>query len=336
MPQYSAPAVIQGEVSMTRFRISLSIIVAALGLTLAAAPAEALNIVSFVAALGGSDSNSCALATEPCHSINGALSKTDPGGEIRCIDGGVISGHILIEKPVTIDCEPSAWAYGIAGGNAVTVILNEATYPNGVVTLRNLTLNGLLGNGGDGIGVTGGGAAVHIENCQIQGFAQQGIDFTPSSSMDLFVTDTVISSNPGDGIRVRPTGSAGAKVVLDNVNAQDNVSGVRVDGSATSVSNLVTIRDSTIAGGSGAGLSVVESGTGATVVMLEGSSAANNTTQGVVVSGTNAAVRMRDSTTSGNGIGLQAVSGGNIISQGGNTVAGNITNGAFTSSQPLQ
>ena len=43
-------------------------------------------------------------------------------------------------------------------------------------------------------------------------------------------------------------------------------------------------------------------------------------------------MRMRFSTVTGNATGLLANGGGQLISQGGNTVAGNTTNGAFSSS----
>ena len=56
----------------------------------------------------------------------------------------------------------------------------------------------------------------------IQGFAQQGIDFAPSSTVDLFVRDTIISNNQGGGIVVAPSGAAGARVSLSNVRLDQN------------------------------------------------------------------------------------------------------------------
>ena len=67
---------------MTRFRISLSICVAALGLLLVAAPAEAINnVVSYVSVFTGSNANSCDSPSEACQSIGGALVK--PSKEAR-------------------------------------------------------------------------------------------------------------------------------------------------------------------------------------------------------------------------------------------------------------
>jgi hypothetical protein len=131
---------------MTRFRLSLSIGAAAFGLLLAAPPAQALNLVSYVSFLTGNDGNSCS-AAGPCATIFGTLLKTEPGGEIKCLDNHV-DDIITIEKPITLDCgAPGALIGGSSGNPAITVNLNEGTYPNGVVTLRNLNLDGFLGNG---------------------------------------------------------------------------------------------------------------------------------------------------------------------------------------------
>jgi hypothetical protein len=88
---------------MTRFRISLSIGAAALGLLLAAAPAQALNIVSYVSVFTGFDGNDCDTPVDACESIGGALAKTEPGGEIKCLDNH-IDAIFAIDKPITLDC----------------------------------------------------------------------------------------------------------------------------------------------------------------------------------------------------------------------------------------
>ena len=326
---------------MSRFRISLSIGVAAFSLILAAAPAKALNALSYVSFWTGSDSNSCLTPAAACNNITAALTKTEPGGEIKCLDNH--RDEILtIEKPITIDCDaPSTLILGFAGQAAVTVNLNEATYPNGVVTLRNLNFNGFLGNGAfapgtDGIRVLGGGAAVHIENVTIQGFALQGIGFAPSSSVDLFVRDTVISNSQGVGILVKPSGASSAKVVLDNVNVEGNANGITIDGRTTSGSIKAALRDSSIGGHGAFGVYGVDSGSGATNVTVEESTSANNTTFGIGSSGVNSTVRVRNSTVTGNGTGLQIASSGKIISLGGNSVRGNTSNGAFTATEAQQ
>ena len=247
-----------------------------------------------------------------------------------------------IDKPITIDCgAPSTSFAGFGGAYAITVNLDEATYPNGVVTLRNLNIDGYLGigidsPGSDGIRVIGGGAAVHVENCTIQGFAEQGIDFAPSSSVDLFVTDTIISNSSGGGILIKPAGTSSAKAVLDHVRVKNNVHGINVEGNATSGKISVIVRDSVMSDNGTFGIKALESGAGSTDAMIKSSTAGNNGTNGVIAVGSTAIIRMRNSTSTGNAAGLVVSGGGQIISHGGNVVAGNTTNGSFTNSFPQQ
>ena len=325
---------------MTRFWLSLSFGVAAFSLVLAAAPAKALNLVSYVSEFTGNNGNSCDSPTAPCLGIAGALLKTEPGGEIKCLDNhGDFA--ITIDKPITIDCAASNRIYGFSGQVAVTVNLSEATHPNGVVRLRNLSINGFLGNGAissgtDGIRVIGGGGEVQIENCTILGFAQQGIDFTPTSSVDLVVRNTVISNNVGGGILLKPTGAADAKMALDDVSVDGNPTGITIDGRSTTGSIKTTVRDSSTTGNTSFGLFAVDSGGGATDVTVEESTSANNGSFGIGANGANATVRVRNSAVTGNANGLVAAASSSLISHGGNLVAGNTTNGAFTTTIPPQ
>jgi hypothetical protein len=70
--------------------------------------------------------------------------------------------------------------------------------------------------------------------------------------------------------------------------------------------------------------------------VFEGSNSSNNGSFGIGASGSNATVRVKNSTVISNANGLVAAASSKIISQGGNTVAGNTTNGAFTQTLPLQ
>lgn len=301
---------------MTRLRLSLSFGAATLGLLLAVAPTKAQNLVSYVSLFTGSTGNNCVSIATACTTIAEALGKTVPGGEIKCLDNhydGLVS-PITINKPITIDCgAPGTWIRGLGGDIGVTVNLDEATYPNGVVTLRNLNINGLLGNGvssagSDGIRVIGGGAAVHVENVTIQGFAQQGIDFAPGSTVDLFVRDTIISNNQGGGIVVAPSGAAGARVSLSNVRLDKNgASGLSVT-KASGIYAAITIEDSDV----------------------------ERNVVGLRASGASAFVILSGSTIAHNSTGLQTVTGGRISSSGNNTIILNAVDGAPTSTIPLK
>ena len=193
---------------------------------------------------------------------------------------------------------------------AITVNLDETAYPNGVVTLRNLKIIGLSGNsiltpGADGIRVIGGGAAVHVENVTIQAFAEQGIDFSPSSTVDLFVRDTVISNNSG-GILVAP--SAGGRVSLSNVRLDQNaVYGLTVS-KASGTFAAVTIEDSNI----------------------------EQSVFGLRAIGASAFVALSDSVVTNNSTGLQVQSGGRISSAGNNLITLNNVDGAPTATIALK
>ena len=145
-----------------------------------------------------------------------------------------------------------------------------------------------------------------------------------------------LSLPDGGGIQIRPTGSGSAKVALDNVSVADDDGGILIDGRSTTGTNTVTIRNSTVSGVGSWAIFALDSVGGSTNVMVEGSTSTNNGTFGVGANGANTIVRMRFSTVTGNATGLLANGGGQVISQGGNTVAGNTTNGAFSSTQPLQ
>jgi hypothetical protein len=303
---------------MTRLEI-LSIIGASVfALFLAIAPAQALNAVSYVSP-SGNNNNDCSHALTACYSIVAAFAKTYPGGEIKCLDGHQDGnyqygyGPLVIEKPVTLDCGASGTAIYWFGSSsnehpAITVNLNEGAYPNGVVTLRNLSINGLLGNGVtdpgmDGIRILGGGAAVHIENVTIQGFGEQGIDFRPSSSVDLFVRDTNITNNAAGGIFILPAAGASVRGSLSNVR---------------------------IAGNGSVGLLVAKASGAAAGITVEGSQFEKNSI-GLRSSGASAFILLKGSLVAHNGTGLQPLASGKIVSGKDNMIFLNATNGAPTS-----
>lgn len=259
--------------------------------------AQALNLVSFVS-LGGSGST-CTFSN-PCSNFATALAATEPSAEIRCVDGYTTS-DLIITKPITFDCN------GVVTGvtNGITIDIDEATFPNAVVTLRNLTFDGfrdttIAAGTGDGIEFTGGGAALHIENCRIFGFVQQGIEFAPTSSVDLFIRDTIVSGNAGGGVLVNPAASASVKASLDNVHLDRN---------------------------GGFGLSVQKTTAGIAVANVDDTNTESNSTFGIRADGAGAIVFLSDTMITLNGTGLSTVAGGRIFSFGNNTIAGNASAG---------
>src|ERR1700720_2543301 len=90
----------------------------------------------------GDDANPCS-RTAPCKTWAGAISKTAPGGEIDALDPGGF-GALTITKAITLDGGGGQVASVlVAGTNGIAV----AAGASDVVILRNLRLNGLLGNG---------------------------------------------------------------------------------------------------------------------------------------------------------------------------------------------
>ena len=143
---------------------------------------------------------------------------------------------------------------------------------------------------------------MHIENVTIQGFAQQGIDFAPSSTVDLFVRDTIISNNQGGGIAVAPSGAAGARVSLSNVRLDQNGAfGLSVT-KASGVFAAITVEDTNVEKN---GIGLRASGASAFII-LSGSTVAHNAT------------------------GLQTLTGGKISSSGNNVIYLNNVDGAPT------
>jgi hypothetical protein len=288
----------------------------------------------------GDDGLACTSPETACRQIGGAtgaLSKTDPGGVVHVLPGEYNAFEIPANLSVGIIAEGGLasvlnGSVPIPGGGEASILINNVN-SGAVVRIRGLQIESF----GAPIAVVGNETTLHIERCVLAplgGF--NGIDFRPGGTLltRLFVSDTIISRQVGvrtaTGIRILPTGSAGVSAVLDNVQIEDLGSGILIDGRNTSGTNSVTIRNSTVGGSSSFGIFAVDGGGGSTNVMIEQSTSTGNGTWGVATSGANVATRVRNSTVTSNGRGLLATASSKLISQGGNVVAGNTVNGAFT------
>lgn len=306
------------------------------------AQVRAQAAATFVSPTGDNDNN-CQTPATPCRQLRGAtgaIAKTFPGAVIHVLAGDY--AQFTVDKSVEIIVDGghasiTTGAETIPGGDELAEILVNAG-PADEVRIRGFFLDtAVFGSGvssSSGLAFVAGGA-LHLEDCAIvSAGASFGVVFAPTGASELYVSNCAISGNgsasAGGGIQVRPTGQGSADIVLDNVRVENNRTGIVIDGRTTTGSNNVTVRNSTIGGSSAFGLNAIDSGGGSTDVMIEGSSLSNNGSQGVVANGANTRVRMRDSTVSGNATGLIAIAGGSLISHGGNVVAGNTANGAFT------
>jgi hypothetical protein len=236
----------------------------------------------------GDDANPCS-RTAPCKTFAGAISKTAPSGEINVLDPGGF-GAVTITKPITISSEGFEAGVLVSGTNGIVVNVPNAT---DVVVIRGLDIEGLT-TGINGITVITGGT-VQVEKCTINHFTASGINFAPTvAGSQLHVLDTVVRNNgvfassTGQGILIAPTSTA--KINIDRVRLENNVAGLKAQGSSTT-----SISSSVAASNAFAGFSAF--GTPA-VMNIEGSVSANNGTGVVCVSGTT--VRIGNTSIAGN------------------------------------
>ena len=261
----------------------------------------------------GDDANPCS-RTAPCKTFAGAISKTAASGEIDALDPGGF-GAVTITKAITIDGETGNLAgVLVSAGNGITVNAGASD----VVVIRNLTING-VGGGARGISFLAG-AALHVEHCSIFKFLSPGIDFEPSAAgSTLSVKDTFIRDNVAGGILVRPTGVGSARVAVDGVRLERNTYGMRVEDNSQ-----VTVRNSLAASNTNNGFLAVSLGS-ALELNLETCVATNNGTNGIVVQGAAATIRITNCTVTDNNRGLFVSISGQIISYGNNRIGGNTT-----------
>jgi hypothetical protein len=194
--------------------LSISVILFVIGLLSETAQAQASR--TWVSGVGD-DANPCS-RTAPCKTFAGAISKTAPGGEIDALDPAGY-GAVTITKAITIDGGGGQVASVLVSGTNGIVVQAGAT---DVVTLRNLRINGINGTaagGLNGIRYLSGGA-LHVQDCNIFGFTQDGINVATSANSALFVNNTFLINN-GNGIQVAPSGGF-ARAMLVQVRSQDN------------------------------------------------------------------------------------------------------------------
>ncbi|HYE66338.1 MAG TPA: right-handed parallel beta-helix repeat-containing protein, partial [Pyrinomonadaceae bacterium] len=266
-----------------------------------------------------------------------ALAKTMAGGEIDVLDAGSY-GPVTINKAININAGVNGPKTNLAGirtstGNAVLVNAG----PFDVVVLRGLTLDGANLSGLNGIRFISGGA-LHVERCTINSFGDKGIDFVPAIGGKLHVKDTIVRNNTGGingptmggGILIN-SGSGQARASIHRVRVEGNLYGIRAESGA-----LVTISNSVAADNLSAGF-VADSGSGPRVEMNIDHGVSANNNFGVMVTGSQAIIRISKVTITNNQHdGLLTTSGGTIISFGNNRVAGNNPDGAPSSNAPQQ
>src|SRR5262249_32995992 len=236
-----------------------------------AAPAQAQASRTWVSGVGD-DVNPCS-RTAPCKTWAGAISKTANGGEIDALDPGGF-GAVTITKSITLD----------GGGGQVASILvagtngiNVSATATDVIIIKNIRFQGLLGNGSNAANAGVNGiqintpAMVVVENCEIYGFAQNGINDVRSGGGKLNVRNTTIYNVAGTGIRIN--GGAGAA----RIDAAIVESDISFAGTGITAANSphVTVKRTTISNSKSNGLDVE---TGSTVVNFDDGILSNGVT----------------------------------------------------------
>lgn len=166
--------------------------------------------------------------------------------------------------------------------------------------------------------------------------AARGIRVNPASGTSaLSVTDSIFEHNgqniSGGGIFIEPTGTGSIRAVIEHSRFAKNTHGIVADGTQTTGSIIVQVRDSVVSGSSGNGIwALSQSGKAPTGIVVDHTSSVGNAGSGVLAQGAGALVHLSASTVVGNGAGLGSPSGGQIFSYGDNRTKGNGIDGAPT------
>lgn len=271
----------------------------------------------------GDDANPCS-RTAPCKTWAGAISKTAAGGEIDALDPGGF-GAVTITKAITLDGAGGQIGSILASGavNAVNVVAGA----NDTVIVRNLRISGAGTTlGQNGIRFSSGKSLI-VENCEIHQFSQTGIDIAlnQGTAASVLVKNTSILNIGQNAIRTTNANAAApVSVVIDEVTV--NLSG---NGIVASDNSKVRVSRTVASNNTGDGFRAVFT-TGAAELDIDNSQASNNGANGVSAQGASATVRITSNKIVGNAVGI-SVSGGQVISFGNNSIGGNTSNGAPTS-----
>lgn len=261
------------------------------------------NQVSWVSS-SGSDNDPCT-RVRPCRTFQVAHDHTNAGGIVRAVNAGEY-GPITITKAITVDGSNLATiAAAIPADHAAISIqapIGGSGTSAGIVALRNLTLN--LNGGPLTTGIGAGAATTLVENVAITG---------------------AVGNAVGVGF--------GAPITIRNVTISGASYGVFVQGGTAMISESVFR-------GCSNGISVNSDGLGhAGIGFIERSEISANIGIGLAVSAANgspAIVRFASTVITGNGTGILATSGGQILSFGNNMIAGNTIDGSPSTNISLQ
>jgi hypothetical protein len=295
------------------------IIAAAAAAILYSAPADAQAIRTFVSGQG-TDTGTCGVGS-PCRTFAYAITQTAANGEIDVAD---VAGYgaVTITKALSIVSRGTAAVLPPVNGAGITIDAGT----NDAVSLHGLVIDG------EGTGLTGirfdTGQSLVVDNCVIRRVTNDGIDFFPTASSKLQVSDTLVADNGDNGIFVLPTGSGTVTAVFNRVEASGNsFDGIILSGGDSTGTVGGTATESVAAGnGAGGFVSYTASDQAPTTLMLFHSVAANNAGHGLEAFNAGSTIRIAQSMVTGNANGWEAMTGGAVQSYGDNYIDGNVLN----------
>jgi hypothetical protein len=293
-------------------------------------PANAQATRTWVSGVGD-DANPCS-RTAPCKTFAGAISKTAAGGEIDALDPGGF-GALTITKSITLDGGGGQVASVLVAGTNGIVVVAGAT---DVVILRNLRLDGLLGNGSNSgnAGISGirfiSGKTLILEHDDVFGFNTAGVDAEPSTlGANLILEDVHLQNNAGvsaSGVLIQPGSGGSIQATLTNVFSDANTNGLTINANAASAH--VSVENSTFTSGTN-GIQVTATVSSVPHVFLNNVNTYQNSGSGLVATGSFANVLVANSSIHDNGNGILRVSSSTIGTYGNNRLDANTTDGTF-------
>jgi hypothetical protein len=212
----------------------------------------------------GNDSNPCT-ATAPCLTFARALTQTAPGGELVALSSGVF-GPLTINQSVTISAPQGVYAGIIqtsSSADGVDINAGDAD----VVTLKGLTIVGPGPGTSTGHGIKFiEGNVLHVEGCEIRGFAS-GIEASTDSNLAVAqkcaIKDTTVKECVNGIALNSDNGGESLNASMDHVTLNDNGNGLFISTVAPSQGPEINaaICNSTLSTNSNNGINVQGFGT---------------------------------------------------------------------------
>ena len=190
---------------------------------------------------------------------------------------------------------------------------HQCANPSDKINIIGVVLDGTAIADTTGI-VFNSGGSLTVRDSVIRNFTGDGIFFVPNTSTlsQLYVSNTLVSDNGINGIRIVPAGSGTTKGVLDHVQIV-NTGGFGLSFVTSTQKIVVTVSDSVSANNAGTGIFAQSNGGTFVLISVQDSKIVNNNI-GLQTEGFDALMNVSRSTVEGNNIGWDRDSTSNLNS----------------------